>query len=330
MPFREIATLMDRFKPELILLLCHQNADPDALCSAFVLSRLLQRLNPGVKVQVASPEGVSKLSKALSDFLPTGLVDDEPRFDKADIVVLLDTNTVQQLGSWTEKMKASSSPLVVIDHHAGHPETEKVATLSISDENVSSTCEIVYGFFKELGLTPTKEEAQALFLGIAFDTRHFILANSDTFKAAAELVDMGVNVRDALSRLSVPMEPSERIARIKACRRAKLIRIGDWLIVFSHIRSYQASAARALVEMGVHLAVVGGQRNDELQISLRSDQQFHRRTGFHLGRDLAKPLGEYLHGMGGGHSTAAGVNGVGEFEAAVKRATRILNEKLTQ
>jgi nanoRNase/pAp phosphatase (c-di-AMP/oligoRNAs hydrolase) len=34
--------------------------------------------------------------------------------------------------------------------------------------------------------------------------------------------------------------------------------------------------------------------------------------------------------MGGGHSTAAGINGTGDFESAVKRATKILKANLTK
>jgi len=328
MSIQPVKSLIDRVKPESILLLCHQNADPDAVCSAFAFSQLLKRLNPELGVEIASPEGVSRLSKALVVRLPMVLRGEEPNFRDADMIIMLDTNTIQQIGEWRKGVEESSAPLVVIDHHASHPETEKVATLCICDENASSTCEIVYGFFIELGLAPTKDEAEALFLGIAFDTKHFILANSNTFRAVAGLIAAGVNPREALSRLSLPMDLSERIARLKASKRLRLTRVGNLLVAFSHVRSYQASAARALVEIGANLAMVGGQRDDELQISIRSDQEFYRQTGLHLGRDLAKPLGEYLHGMGGGHSTAAGVNGAGDFEAAVKRALRILREKL--
>ena len=330
MSVQDLKSFIDKVKPKYILLLCHQNADPDALCSAFAFLRFLKRLKPNVKVDIACPEGMSKLSKALSNHLPIDIMSKEPRFKDADIIVMLDTNTVMQLGVWGEKVKKASSPVVVIDHHASHPETEKIGALCISDENSSSTCEIVYGFFKELGIKLSKDEAEALFLGIAIVTKHFILANSHTFKVIADLVDAGVNAHESLSQLSLPIDLSERIARLKASRRLRLLRIDNWLIAFSHVRSFQASAARALVETGVHLAIVGGQKDGQLQISIRSDQEFYRQTGFHAGKDLAKPLGEYLHGMGGGHSTAAGINGTGDFESAVKRATKILKEKLTK
>jgi phosphoesterase RecJ-like protein len=328
MSVQDLKSLISKVKPKYVILLCHQNADPDALCSAFAFSRLLKRLKPNVKVDIACPEGISKLSKALSDHLPIEVMTSEPRFGDADIIVMLDTNTVKQLGEWSKKVNEASSPVVVIDHHASHPETEKIVSLCISDENSSSTCEIVYRFFKELDIRPSKDEAEALFIGIAFDTKHFILANSNTFKAVADLVDAGVNAHESLSQLSLPIDTSERIARLKASRRVRLLRVNNWLIAFSHVRSFQASAARALVETGAHLAMVGGQKDDQLQISIRSDQDFYKQTGFHVGKDLAKPLGEHLHGMGGGHSTAAGINGSGDFESAVKRATKILKERL--
>jgi len=128
--------------------------------------------------------------------------------------------------------------------------------------------------------------------------------------------------------LIAPMDISERIARLKACRRMKLMRIYGWLIVFSHVGSFQASAARALIDVGANLAIVGSQEKNEISISMRADREFYAETGVHLGRDLAKPLGEYLNGMGGGHSTSAGVNGTGELESAFKYAAKLLREKL--
>jgi hypothetical protein len=76
--------------------------------------------------------------------------------------------------------------------------------------------------------------------------------------------------------------------------------------------------------------VVAGQKEEKLQISMRATQDFHEETRVHLGRDIAKPLGEYLHGMGGGHAVSAGVNGEGEVEASLKRCARLLRERITR
>jgi len=324
----EIARLLDERNAKLVVLLCHINADPDAVCSAFAFSRLLQRLHPSLKAEIAAAQGPSRLSKFILGSIPAKLTK-EPQIENAQAIVLLDTNTIQQLGDWSERVKTSKAALIVIDHHASHPETERLATLSVADEKTSSTCEIVYRLFKEAEVKPTLEEAKALFLGIAFDTRHFVLASSATFKTVADLIDVGVKPEEALSLLSLPMDPSERIARLKASKRTKLLKINNWLIAFSNVSAYQASAARALISLGAHVAVVAGQRNEKIQISMRASRDFYEKTGVHLGRDIAKPLGDYLHGMGGGHSVSAGVNGVGDVEASLKRCVKMLKEKLS-
>jgi len=323
MQVQKIMSLIDELKAKLVVLLCHHNADPDAICAAFALSKLLERLKPELIIEMAAAQGPSRLSKFLLRSLPAKLIT-QPRIEEADVLVLLDTNTIQQLDEWGERVKATNAPLVVIDHHASHPETERLATLCITDEQSSSTCEIIYRFYKEAEVEMSEAEAKALFLGIAFDTRHFVLASSNTLKTVAELIDVGVKAEEALSLLSLPMDHSERVARLKASRRVKLMKIQEWLIALSHVSAYQASAARALIALGAHVAVVAGQKGEKIQVSLRACRDFHDKTGIHLGRDIAKPLGDYLNGMGGGHSVSAGANGVGDVEATLKRCARLL------
>jgi phosphoesterase RecJ-like protein len=327
MQIHEIVALIEKLDAKLVVLLCHHNADPDAICAAFAFSQLLERLRPELEIEIAAAQGASRLAKSVLKSLPVKLTA-QPRIEKADLIILLDTNTIQQLDEWGERVKASNSPLIVIDHHASHPETQRLATMCVTNEEASSTCEIVHQFFKEAKVELTEVEAKALFLGIAFDTRHFVIATSNTLKIVADLIDAGVNAQETLPLLSLPMEYSERIARLKAGRRVKLLKINDWLIAFSHVGAYQASAARALIGLGAHVAIVAGQSGDTLQVSLRSSRDFHKKTGTHLGRDIAKPLGEYLHGMGGGHSVSAGANGVGDAEASLRRCVRLLKGRL--
>lgn len=329
MSFADITKTIDELNAQHIILLCHHNADPDAVCSAYALSSLIKKHKPQTKVEIGAAQGISRLTKHLIKSLPI-TVQTSPNVEKADLIILLDTNTIQQLDNLAEKVKTSKAPIIVVDHHAAHPETEKTAKLCITDESASSTCEIIYNFYKQTNTKIEENEAKALFLGIAFDTRHFVLANSSTLKTIAELIDTGINAQEALTLLSLPMDFSERVARLKACRRVKLFKTGEWIIALSHVSAYQASAARAIIDLGAHVAAVAGQKNENLEISLRCTKEFHEKTGIHLGKDIAKPLGEYLQGMGGGHSTAAGVNGVGEIEAGLKRCLKLLKERIAQ
>jgi len=328
MTFTEVATVLDEAQAEFILLLCHHNADPDAVCSAYAFQSLLARCRPNVTAEIGAAQGLSRLSKHILKHIPI-TVNLQPDVEKANAIVLLDTNTTQQLGHLAARVANARVPIIVIDHHAAHPQTEQIAKLCITSEEASSTCEMVYNLYKQLNTKPDLNEAKALFLGITFDTRHFVLANSSTFKTISELCDIGVNPQEELSSLALPMDFSERVARMKACRRARLMKVGNWIIALSNVSAYQASAARALIDLGAHMAAVAGQKNEKIEISMRCSRDFNKMTGIHLGKDIAKPLGEYLQGMGGGHATAAGVNGIGYVEKGLKRCLRLVKEQLS-
>ena len=329
MTFAEIVKLLDEVDALNVLLLCHHNSDPDAVCSAYAFQGLLKKVRPRILSEIGTGQGVSKLAKNLFRYIPV-VVNLQPNVEKAQAIILLDTNTIQQLDGLADRVAKAKAPIIVVDHHSAHPETQAVCKICITNEEAASTCDIVYSFYKEQNLRPDHAEAKALFLGMAFDTRHFILASSYTFKAVADLVDCGVNVQEALSMLALPMDFSERIARVKACRRAKIVRVENWILAFSHVSAFEASAARALTDLGAHMTAVAGEKGDKIEISLRCTREFTEKTGIHLGRDIAKPLGESLQGQGGGHAMAAGVNGVGDVKVALKRCLRLLKENLTK
>ena len=326
MQIQEIIALLDKLDAKLAVLLCHHNADPDAIGAAFAFKGLLKRLRPDLETEIAAASGPSRLSKAMINSLSIEIAE-HPRIEEADALILLDTNTIQQLDEWSGRIKPDQ-PIIVVDHHASHPETERIATLSVSDETASSTCEIVYRLFKEAEVEPSPDEAKALFLGIAFDTRHFIIAASGTLKVVAELTEAGVDPQETLPILSLPMEHSERIARLKTSARMKLLHLDRWLIALSHVSAYQASAARGIVALGAHVAVVAGKKGDEIQVSFRATHEFYNKTDIHMGRDLATPLGDFLGGMGGGHSLSAGANGAGDVDACLKFCEKLLKKRL--
>ena len=329
MTFNDIIQLLDETHAAHVLLLCHHNSDPDAVCSAYAFQGLLKKVRPQINAEIGTGQGVSKLAKNLFKYIPI-TVNLQPNVEKAQAIILLDTNTIQQLDGLAERVSKTAAPIIVVDHHIAHPETQAIAKLSITKEDASSTCDIVYGFYKEQNLKPEPAEAKALFLGMAFDTRHFVLASSSTFKAIADLVDNGVNAQEALAMLAMPMDFSERVARVKACRRAKIIRIDNWIIALTHVSAFQASAARALTDLGAHMSAVAGEKGEGIEISLRCSREFTEKTGIHLGRDIAKPVGEALQGQGGGHAMAAGVNAKGDVEAGLKLCLRLLKESLAK
>jgi len=105
-----------------------------------------------------------------------------------------------------------------------------------------------------------------------------------------------------------------------------VILLGNWIVVTSELGSYQSSAARSFLGLGAHLAMVGGETKDKVRINMRATEEFHNKTGVHLGRDVAIPLGKQLGGAGGGHPTAAGLSAQGE----AKDLLRMCVERLTE
>ena len=325
MSFKQLIKLLK--KKSFVLLLCHRSADADAICSAYALQGLLKRFLSDMVVEIGCPAGINKPSKTLLENMPI-TVNQKPNIESAEAIVLLDMNTVEQLDEATNAVKNSPAPKIMIDHHAPNPETMQTCKLCIVDDKAAANCEIIYRLYEEAQVDPNLNEAKALFVGIAFDTRHFALANSSTFGILANLVATGIDAQQTLAQYALPIDPSERVAKLKACKRAKVLKVEGWIIALSHVSAYQAPAAKALVDLGAHMSAVAGKKEGKVEISLRSVRQFNEGTGVHLGTDVAAPLGEYLQGVGGGHAMASGVSGTGEIQDALKQCLKLVKAKI--
>jgi len=324
---KPLQRLLEKVKPKRVLLFLHHNADPDALFSARVLAKLLRKIKPGLKVQIVAVEGPSALSRLLMDRVPVQL-EESPKLEKAGAVFLVDTSTLEQLGEWKKPLEEAGKPLAIIDHHMVHPDTEKRASLLLVDPESRSTAEIVYRLCREAKLKLDRKDALGLLFALIHETRGFRYASAETFKVASELASLGARPEEAFQLSAEPPSRSEKIARIKAASRAELHEAGEWLIAVSHVGSFQASAARALLSLGFDLAIVGGEAEGEIRVSLRSTPAFQEKTGIHLGRDIAMKVGEKFGGMGGGHASSAGINCRGELEEVLNECLRLVKSLL--
>ncbi|XHH07743.1 MAG: bifunctional oligoribonuclease/PAP phosphatase NrnA [Candidatus Bathyarchaeia archaeon] len=327
MTINQIVDILKQQQATFVLLLCHKSADADAVCSAYAFQGLLKRYMPDLVVEIGAPQGINKPTKQLLESLPI-TVNLKPNIESASVLFLIDMNTVEQLDEVVNRLKASSAPIIIIDHHAPSPDTEQICKFCIINEKAAATCEIVYDMYQQAGVQLSLNEAKALFTGIAFDTRHFALGDSDTFRIAGGLVNAGVDAQAMLALFSNPIDNSERLAKLKACKRAKIVKIGEWIIALSHVSAYQASAAKSLVDLGAHMAAVAGKKEGKLEVSLRCNRDFSEKACIHLGKDIAMPMGESLGGVGGGHAMAAGVNAEGEIDDALDKCLKLLKDKI--
>jgi len=324
----QLRSLISRVKDsEGVGLFCHQNADPDATCSAFSLQTLLQKQAPATTTKIVCPEGVSASTKQLLENL--GITVPDGRLPaKVDLAILVDTNTLDQLGEVGEKLVKVETPIVVVDHHHPHPDTVKVASQLIVDESAAAAAEVVYRLWQGSQTELGSLEARALLAAMFVETKHFLLATQSTFEIAAGLVKAGADPRRLGELLSNPVSRSERIARLKAAGRSQIALLGQWIVATSELGSYQSSAARALLAVGAHVALVAGESKEKIRVNMRATEDFYTKTGVHLARDISIPVGKKLGGVGGGHATAAGLSVPGQTQDVLKICVDVLKESL--
>ncbi len=308
-----------------IMIFCHKSADPDAICSAYAVKGLAEALGSS-RASIILTGGAKRVSRRIIRALEIETVE-EASIDEAEALIVLDTSSLRQLDEWGERIASSDKPRVIIDHHAPNPEALRSASLSIIDEGSTSTCEVVYWIYRGLGISPTAKVARALLMGIAYDSKHFQVGGSRSFRAVSKLLEVEDALAEIMALLASEMDRSERIARLKAARRMRIHEVGGWIIALSQIGSFQASASRALLELGADVALVAG-GEESIKMSLRSTERFNREASIHLGRDVAIPLGKELGGVGGGHASSAGVKYRGEAGEILDRALELISRWL--
>ena len=97
----EFGSIISRYKN--VLYLCHRNADPDAIGSAFALAEAFGGA-------VGAADDLSRTGKELSDTIGADVLID-PSAEDWDLVVVVDTSIRLQLG------RISLSRYGLVDHH---------------------------------------------------------------------------------------------------------------------------------------------------------------------------------------------------------------------
>ncbi len=306
------------------LIMGHQNADPDAICAMIAFSRLYLALKPKGK-PILMADDLSRLSnQVIAHFELPEIILEDPQAD-FDAVILLDTNSVFQLGSSFQDIPSDPSRTAIIDHHEPTSEAERIADYRIVRNDRFSTCEIILDLYDDFGVTIEPSTANLLVTGILFDTRRFLYADITTLRIMERLIESGAQYDNCIKSLQIKPDRSERIARLKAAGRLNVYLIDQWVIVSSMINAFEASACRGLIDMGADVAIIGGSPSkDTVRLSSRSTTDFSRQTGINLGTDVMEPLGDIIQGKGGGHANAAGANGKKNLKKALSKAVELI------
>ncbi len=164
-----------------ILILTHAHPDGDTLGCGFALCRALLEL--GKKARVICADEIQKKYAYLMQDL------DMPSFDE-DYVVAVDVATENLLGSLQDVYGGKID--MCIDHHGSNTDYAKYLLLNA---DAAAACEIIFKVIKALGVDIDKSIANCLYTGLTTDTGCFRYssATSNTYRAAAELIDLGAD-----------------------------------------------------------------------------------------------------------------------------------------
>jgi phosphoesterase RecJ-like protein len=319
---KAMLNLLKSVKEKKALILIHSLADLDAVGSAFALQSYLK--NSSV---IASDMPTAKARKLLkfikSEVSIKGELD-------SDILFILDTNSYDMLGELASEVRNFKGEKAVIDHHSIQPDSIKADHLLV-DTRYLSTSELVYELLKGLKCKISEREAVCLLCGIIDDSAGFKNANRKTFSNISQLLGKPpLEYADILRLTETDSDISKRIALLTACKRAELVRVGDYLIAKSTVGSFEAKAAEALTNLGADFSFVGCNEKKEARISARVRGEACKELGINVATQVMEKVGKTLRGSGGGHACAAGADGpnINAFEDAMDECVKLTKEIL--
>ena len=177
-PFIDLVRKHQRF-----LLTTHVRPDGDGLGSMLALADVLQKMDKTSYLTVASflPPRYDFLDPAhrIRHFKAPG---DEYR--DADVAIVLDNGTWNQLGDFGTLLRSLSVPKAVIDHHLTQ---DDLGATRFVDTTAEATGRLVYEAVTALGGPLSPDAAHSLFVALAMDTGWFRHPNTTprTFALAA-------------------------------------------------------------------------------------------------------------------------------------------------
>jgi len=282
-----------------VLILTHDNPDPDSLASGKALATLLKEawdipsrlLYSGL---VARAENHVMLSRLTPEW---GHSETLPPLDEYSAIAQVDT----QPGAGNNRLNAVHSAHIVIDHH--HPIRETMSAVSYADvrTDVGATVTMLYQYLAVAQLQPDPHLATAMFYGLKTDTRGLSRGASPADEVAFLRLLHLLDQRE-LSKVELASLSREYFRAFS--RGLQAAHMYGQTIISRLGRMEQPDFAAEMADMlirlqGVQAALCLGQHRETLHISLRTEPM-REDAGLIIQQVVSPP------GKAGGHGTMAG------------------------
>lgn len=282
-----------------IIIVRHQNPDPDAIGSQVGLKLMLQEAYPNKEVYATG------IDLPVLDWI--GSMDQVSQEVYQDaLVIAVDTANAKRIDNAGEYRLADK--IIKIDHH---PDVDSFGDINWVEDRISSCSEMIYDLTVQLEpLNLSQESAFKLYAGIVGDTNRFLYGETSyqTLQVATNLAKTGIDISQIALHED---EMSERLARLEAyiLNNFKLTESGFGYIIIRkpdlesfHLQDGEIDNAVPLIgriNKVNNWIVVSEKVTDHFRVNLRSKKM---------------PINQIAEKFGGGgHPLASGVY-VGSME----------------
>ncbi len=279
-----------------LLLLPHDNPDPDAIAAALGLERLLATVGLQATLGYGGIIGRAE-NRAMVRELGIVLVSiDELDFAQFPLIALLDT----QPGAGNNSLPQHRAADIVIDHHAPSSGEFSAPWRDVRID-AGATSSIVYGYLQELGLPLDPRTATAFLYALKSETRD-LGREAGPMEQRAYMDLLPLADHQKLDRIANPKLGREHFAAVERALRAACCR-GELLTANLGELDYPdlvAEVADLLLPFElIHWVFCVGQHNGTVFLSIRTDV-----PDAHAGELIRRVIGD--RGSGGGHGLIAG------------------------
>jgi nanoRNase/pAp phosphatase (c-di-AMP/oligoRNAs hydrolase) len=280
-----------------VLILPHNDPDPDAIASAVALRHLLsQKLGIDTRIVYKGIIGRAE-NRALVRYLDHPL----DRLKRSDLlraipVALVDT----QPGAGNSALPATYAPVIVFDHHPRREPTDRAIFTDVQPE-LGSTSTMLTQYLQAAGIEPSPQLATALFYGIKTDTMGLVRGASPADVDAYFFLQPHIDI-DALIDIEAAQVPAEYFSQLHGALEAARVYNS---VVVSYIGvmnrpDLAAEMADLLSRLkGTQWVVCLGAYNDDLILAIRTRSQSG--GAGHLAQQIVED-----QGTAGGHGVMAG------------------------
>lgn len=295
----ELEQLRAAAAPGSVLIITHDNPDPDALASGKALSLLLRQAW-GIPSRLVYSGLVMRSENRMMLFRLTPEWEHRsvlPPAKDFSAVALIDT----QPGAGNNRLVEMDAPLIIFDHHQPIRESPDSVRYAALDPKVGATTTLLYQYLEAAGIEPDPQLATAMFYGLKTDTLALSRGASEVDEAVylklLSRIDRSELIRIEQAGLSreyyraftrglqaAKIYGSVIIARLGEMNRPDFgAEIADLLIRLEN--------ARAVLTLGTH--------DETLQLSVRT-RPMGQDAGLLIQRVVTSP------GTAGGHGSVAG------------------------